>query len=182
MSYLDDLVNGADAASGTGADGSAPSLVQTVRDQLEEGQFDAYQITDTQYKVTDIGFAVGFAEGVITLDEESGTCIFDIDTHIPVPADRHKAFDRFCRHVNGTFITRGFVLADGTLHFASEIPVNVRQGENDSSEFSRAMSSIHRHAEDFSLMLAGVDPWEIIEASKKKAREDAIRSILEDLD
>ena len=58
----------------------------------------------------------------------------------------------------------------------------MRQGENVSSEFSRAMSSIHRHAEDFSLMLAGVDPWEIIEASKKKAREDAIRSILEDLD
>ena len=60
-------------------------------------------------------------------------------------------------------------------------------GGDVAEDFSRAMSSIHRHAEDFSLMLAGVDPWDVIEASKKQssegtARLSALRSMLGDLD
>lgn len=187
MSYLDDLVNGGAAACSADAGEEAQSPAHVVRNQIEAGPFEALRVTDTRYKACGTSYGVGFAEGDIVLDEERGTCSFDIDTHIPVPAELHKAFDRFCRHVNGAFIVRGFALANGTLHFTSEIPTDVLHGGDVAEDFSRAMSSIHRHAEDFSLMLAGVNPWDVIEASKKQssegtARLSALRSMLGDLD
>lgn len=141
----------------------ARSTLQTVRDQLEENSLPFVEDPEGTFTVNATRRGAGYAQGVLVVDEEAGTCSLDINTHIRVsPADAVPV-RRMMRMMNNGYIQTGFALdEDGIVHFAPEDPIDVRGGEDVDVAMGRSVSTIHKEAWKFTAISAGTKPWDLV--------------------
>lgn len=168
MSYLDDLKTlfGDDAPESQGGapDATIPArtTLETARSQLEESQMSFVEHPDGRFTANGERRGCGYAAIEITVDEEAGTCLFDIDTGLRVKPENARPVRRMMRMLNSSLIQTGLVLADdGVVHFAPEDPIDVRGGDNIALAVGRGLSTIHGEAWRFTSIAAGVPAWEL---------------------
>lgn len=169
MSYLDDLsaLFGDDAPdqSGEGGRGAtipARTTLETVRAQLEESSLRVVEHPDGRFTGNGERRGCGYATIEITVDEEAGTCTFDIATNLRVNPKNARATARMLRMINSTLIQTGLVLADdGTVHFVPDAPLDIRGGEDVALAVGRGLSTVHSEAWRIAGIEAGVPAWEL---------------------
>ena len=169
MSYLDDLSalfgdNAPDLSEDNGRDGTIPArtALETVRAQLEESSQRVVEHPGGRFTGNGECRGCGYATLEVVVDEEAGTCTFDINTHLRVQPEHAQATRRMLRMINGTLIQTGLTLDDeGIVHFIPEAPLDVRGGDDVAMAIGRGMSTVHSDAWKISSIAAGIPAWEL---------------------
>lgn len=105
----------------------------------------------------------GFATVEIDVDEQAGTCAFDINARLRVAPENARAARRMMRVINNTLIQTGLALSDdGVVHFVPEVPIDVRGGDSIADAVGRGFTTIHEHSKQFIALSVGTPAWELV--------------------
>ncbi|MBS5450775.1 MAG: hypothetical protein KHY83_08725 [Coriobacteriia bacterium] len=166
MSYLDDLkALFSDDPDSPEEDGGAtvPALttLETVRHQFEEARLPVVEHPNGLFTTNGERRGCGFATVEALVDEESGTCMFNIDTHLRVSPENVRPVKRMMRSINSALIQTGLSIGDGTVHFIPDEPIDIRGGGDIALAINRGLSTIHENAWRFTAIDAGIPAWKL---------------------
>ncbi len=167
MSYLDDLAEIFGKHAPTNDETPTPpdpnrSATEIVREQLESSSLYFTEGPAGVFRTHGTRHGVGFAQATLTVDDETGTCAIDIDTHLRVEEQNIQPTRLLFRSLNNDLIISGMrLLDDGTVHFVTDVPIDVRAGDSVEKGLRRALSTVHGTAEKITSIAAGVPVWEI---------------------
>lgn len=168
MSYLDELsaLFGDDIDTNEGSETiPARTTLETVREQLEESSLFFVEGPEGHFVSNGGRRGCGFATVEVDVDEQAGTCTFDINTHLRVAPENARPVRRLMCITNSILIQTGLVLSDdGIVHFTPEEPIDVRGGDDIAVAVARGFITVHDNAWKFTAIAAGTPAWEFAEA------------------
>lgn len=132
-----------------------------ARSQLHGTRCGFHEEPEGTFKACGNRYGCGYAEATVVVDPETGETSVDINSHLPIPPERHSDARRLFRMMNSTFILPGLVVGDdGCMHFSPEDRCNVNT--DDIEEWvGKGFATIHGNAHLVAQLQAGRPAWEI---------------------
>lgn len=195
MSYLDDMSAIFDLDTDTANSASscidAPCVevegetpLEAARRQLRDNdRAHFHESPEGTFRGCGSRHGVGYAEAIAVLDPQTGLADIDIDAHLRVAPEAVKGTRKLFRRLNQQFIVPGLAVdEDGSVHFRTERPCDPLK--DDLSEWlGKGFTTVHAHAYMVAQINAGMEPWDVLQASENadKERAGGLEGLLEAL-